>query len=176
MKQFAILLPVAVCLLLAFQTQAAAQNRDRTIEDSWDRARTQPKEEAAPLRTPPAETPLAPQNVHPTPGGDFPTWDKKSIGTKPWPGAPRAGRAHNLREENTMLIDSLAGLYCLSSSYIAGLRQRNDVTQPSPVTPAGKDFQYKKEAPVPAATGQESADALHRELLLLLERCLNSKQ
>jgi hypothetical protein len=183
MKQVVVFLLAIVCFFLAMHVQAVAQTHDRSIEDSWERSATTPLETPRSASTTPRSASTTPPpslwDVHPAPGTGYPSWD--ASGPAPaatWPGPSAAApTGRNLAGTNSALIDSLSNLYCVSSTFITSLRNRNELARGA-VAPAaaGKDFQYKTAPAVEIPTGTESADALHRELLLLLERCLYGRQ
>ena len=146
-----------------------AQAQQGTIESSWNRV---PRQEA-PRKDVPKQVVIEEQRVPRTPPPAGSVWDtERSMTSRPWPLPPNPG-PRDYYTANIAVIDSLARLYCLSAGYVSGLRQRNEeCLTPTPGT-APRDFNYQGQQPAPAA--RPSAQALHRELLQLLERCLSPR-
>ena len=171
-------------LLLCALGSASAQ--DGSIEKSWGTSSSEKKTEPM-QRTTPAP---APQQR-----GDkdsYPTWDKKrQSDIKPWRpqnAVPQqqyqqplqsAAPARGYYTQNKMIIDSLGTLFCLSSSYIRSLTNRNEAGRtfevPAQKAPDAKqgDFQYRGDA-VETKKPQlaDPLAALNTELQRLLEQCL----
>jgi hypothetical protein len=118
-------------------------------------------------------TPPPPAHRHVVVEGDYPTeaWEKQRSGeSRPWPRLSSHPTTNEYYNVNTAVIDSLAHLYCLSANYIGTLRVRNDQALQSR-EPDGRQFDYDGK-PAASKHGQQSLQALHKELLHLLDRCL----
>jgi hypothetical protein len=172
-KLFPLALLCLTCLSI-LPSVIRAQSRDESIQSSWDRA----AREKNPTVQPQTQEP----NIFLRREGDqYPDWDKrKASEAKAWPAQAKVGAPRDYQTANTQLIDSLSSLYCLSSNYIAMLRHRNESVRPAaPSAPPLREFTYTapqgQETTRKPASGQESPDALNRELLQLLERCLSNK-
>lgn len=139
------------------------QSQGGTIEDSWNRA---PQPAPRVVTPPPAPRPAVVD-------GDYPkeAWEKqRSSDSRPWPKLSSSPTTNEYYNVNTAVIDSLAHLYCLSANYIGTLRVRNEQALQSR-EPHGRDFDYDGK-PAASKHGQQSLQALHKELLHLLDRCL----
>ena len=171
-----------LCALLVCTT-ALLHAQDGSIEKSWNKAQTEKKSEPMQRATPAPATPRVERD-------SYPTWDKKrESDTKPWrqQNAPpqqtlpqqQSAPVRGYYAQNKIMIDSLSNLFCLSSSYIRSLTNRNEAgrtvetpVQKTPETRQG-DFQYRGDAaetktPVLA----DPLAALNTELQRLLEQCL----
>jgi len=148
-----------------------AQNRNGSIEDSWERAPKEIKEKPVEQHYQQHETAVQKNSVEP-----YPIWDKpRSSLSRPWPYIPENPTKKDYFSANSVLIDSLTNLYCLSTNYIKSLSNRNNVgLAPPPPPPTRKDFSYKQSEPPAKGTIQasESLEALYKELLQLLDQCL----
>lgn len=107
----------------------------------------------------------------------YQAWEQqRSKESNPWPYLPKSPTPQNYYKANTLVIDSLESLYCLSSNYLKSLRARNDgAYKSSPSPPPAKEFVYtpptgKHDAPI-----QESLSALHKELKSLLHNCVHGR-
>ena len=161
---------LAVCLIFAYlgSNRSQAQSHDGSIEDSWNRAAREPK--PLPLDTrrqsPPPETREQQR---------YTTWERiRPEQSRPWPFLPKNPSTDQYYTANKALIDSLSNLYCLSANYITTLTNRNEAAMRPASTPqVKKDFHYdsgtdmRRQSPP-----SESLDALHKELMQLLDRCL----
>ena len=164
MKTPILFIAMLACLLAA--SNAFAQS----IEESWMSA---PKE-----KTPPARQSTQ-QSAQPFLQTDrqYRAWDRRVEGTdRTWtPRKPAVTVPGDYYTSNGQLIDSLTTLYCLSSNYLTTLRNRNEAARSGvvPAAPTPRDFHYQQSVPghtpIP---GRESPEALHKELLQLLEQCL----
>lgn len=160
------ILLLAMLATLAIVQDTRAQSRDGSIEESWM---------SAPKERPPAAR--QPEQPFLQPDRQYRAWDRRAEQTeKTWtPRKPVVAVPGDYYTSNGRLIDSLATLYCLSSNYLVTLRNRNEASRAGvlPASPLPKDFHYQQ--PVPEHTpipGRESPEALHKELLQLLEQCL----
>ncbi|MBL0175818.1 MAG: hypothetical protein IPP94_11215 [Ignavibacteria bacterium] len=166
---------VTAALILAalVLSPAAARAQDGSYEKSWNNAGSEKK--AEPM-----------QRVTPAPArqgekATYPVWDKaRQSDVKPWRPAPSAQPAPAPRGyygENRMLIDSLSNLFCLSTSYLRSLTNRNEAARLSAVAPPPErdpnDFQYRNE-PADRKRPQmvDPLATLNSELQRLLEQCL----
>jgi len=162
---------ICLCLLLlpAISATLRAQSRKGTVEASWDNAVY-----GDPIRTAPAtpERDVVPPRMHEAPGAT--AWDVKRSGmTRPWPVLPANPTFRDYHYANTMVIDSLSHLYCLSPGYVTTLRSRNDGAWQA--VPEGKerDFNYNDSGRHSTReANRPSLQALYKELLQLLDRCL----
>ncbi len=141
------------------------QGNEGTIEASWNRAKSSP---------PPAERVViqAPRReVRESAEYRTEAWDShRRAASRPWPVLSSHPTAQEYYDVNTAVIDSLSHLYCLSSNYIGTLRIRNQQALQGK-EPQLRQFDYDGK-PAAASSGQPSLQALHKELLQLLERCL----
>jgi hypothetical protein len=159
------LLCTAICLMLCAPSTTRAQSRDGSIGDSWLNT---PKEKPAATK---ADQPFL------QPDKQYKAWDQRpQEPARTWtPKKQPAPLSGDLYSSNSRLIDSLTTLYCLSSNYLSTLRNRNEATRgtvPTPL-PQPKDFSYQQSAPEQKPLpGRESPEALHKELMQLLEQCL----
>jgi hypothetical protein len=174
----------ACALLLCAAGSASAQ--DGSIEKSWGKSSSEKKAEPMQRATP------APAPQQRGDKDSYPTWDKtRQSDIKPWRqqnAAPQqqyqqqqqsAAPARGYYAQNKMMIDSLTNLFCLSSSYIRSLTNRNEVGRtfeaPAPKSTDAKqgDFQYRGDA-VETKKPQlaDPLAALNTELQRLLEQCL----
>lgn len=151
-----------------------AQTQEGSIEASWNRASSAPApgDRVVPP-PPPARKVVVEEKVRQDADMRYPetAWDKERSGTsRPWPVLSANPTQNEYFDVNTAVIDSLAHLYCLSAGYIGTLRIRNQQALQSK-EPHAREFDYNG-APVPSGQGRQSLQALHKELLLLLDRCL----
>jgi hypothetical protein len=175
----------ALACAIVLLASASASAQDGSIEKSWGKSSSEKKTEPMQRTTPSP----APQQR-----GDkdsYPTWDKtRQSDIKPWrtqntpPATPlqqqSAAPARGYYSQNKMIIDSLGNLFCLSSSYLRSLTNRNEAGRtfeaPAPKTPDTKqgDFQYRGDSPTEAKKPQlaDPLAALNTELQRLLEQCL----
>jgi hypothetical protein len=167
MKRFYFISGMFVLCLLFPAEYAFSQVREGTIEHSWKRAAQEVR------TTPPAHRYVAP---HPRQVEQqrATAWDAaRSPETRPWPMLPPDPGPKDYHAVNTAVIDSLSQLYCLSPGYVTTLRVRNDEAYHG--APAGREreFSYTQSGP-PAAreANRPSLQALYKELLQLLDRCL----
>ncbi|MDT8324244.1 MAG: hypothetical protein RRA94_09040 [Bacteroidota bacterium] len=158
------------CMLSLFMLPAvvSAQAPDNSIEASWERAATTPPVERRVQPTPPA--PKVDDK-----GMEYGSsaWDASRKETsRPWPTLSTSSTAKEYFEANTAVIDSLSRLYCISSNYITTLRIRNQQSMQGD-DPQLRAFSYEgARRPAPTAEARPSVQALHKELMQLLERCL----
>jgi hypothetical protein len=163
------------CIRIAFSTflltmfllpsLSFGQGNEGTIEASWNRAPSAPTERVV--------TPPAPAKKSETRDMSYTktAWEsQRTNASRPWPALSANPTAKEYFDVNTAVIDSLSHLYCLSSNYIGTLRIRNQQAMQSK-EPSMRQFDYDGK-PVPASSGQPSLQALHKELLQLLDRCL----
>lgn len=154
---------------------SSAQTQDGTIEASWKRASSAPSpgERVVPP-PPPTREAVKPRPVQNEPEGtQYPeaAWEKQRTGTsRPWPVLSAHPTQKEYFDVNTAVIDSLAHLYCLSANYIGTLRIRNQQAVQGQ-EPGARQFDYDGK-PAASTQGRQSLQALHKELLLLLDRCL----
>ncbi|HOJ04950.1 MAG TPA: hypothetical protein PK916_13205 [Bacteroidota bacterium] len=156
-------------LALLLTPSLRAQAQQGSIESSWNRA---PRQEA-PRKEAPKQVIIEEKRVQRTlpPAGSV--WDnERSATSRPWP-LPSNPGPRDYYTANTAVIDSLARLYCLSPGYVSSLRLRNEECMSTTPGNAPKDFSYQGQKPQAAA--RPSVQALHRELLQLLERCLSPR-
>jgi hypothetical protein len=187
------MLTTGVCAL-AFLALAATSARAQsgTIENSWKKAGTetvQPapapkvKDVARPAAAWPYSAPrstAAPATKTGTTGtAASSVWDKgRADKSRPWPYVPGGSSSSQYYSANTQLLDSLGALYCLSAGYLESLRRRNEgpatTTIPAQAT---RDFAYDKTSPAsaPASDRRAELEALYRELLGLLDRCMGNR-
>lgn len=161
-----------ICFFVFAQVNVQAQSASPgSIESSWNNA---PKKHVE-------EPTHYPKKVeHPAKGTDaYQAWEKmRSPVSQPWPYLSKSPTPINYYNANSLIIDSLQSLYCLSTNYIRTLRSRNEGAyksmQPPPPLPK-KDFQYK-DSKVPYykndAGNRESLSAFYKELQNLLQNCL----
>ncbi|MCB2204416.1 hypothetical protein KQI65_06665 [bacterium] len=168
MNRLRVTLTVSMLTLLLFPLLAHAQTKDNSIEASWERASS----------TPPRETrvqPAPPAPVERSEGLKYEdtAWDaSRSEKSRPWPKLTSSSTAKEYFDANAAVIDSLSHLYCLSSNYISTLRIRNQQAMQDR-DPQLDEFDYEEgQQPVPSADARMSVQALHKELMQLLERCL----
>ncbi len=103
-----------------------------------------------------------------------PWQQSRSEESYPWPALPPRPGALDYHKANTMLIDSLTNLYCLSTNYLRYLRQRNDLAMSLPKAPAKKEFAYTPEARIPEGV-REQLKELYDELQTLLVQCIEGR-
>ena len=160
-------------ILVLVPARSSAQTQDGTIEASWNRASSAPAQRVLPPPSP------APQAVKPRPESRsddrdrYPesAWEKeRGTQSRPWPTLSANPTQNEYFQANTAVIDSLAHLYCLSANYLGSLRMRNQQALQSH-EPGARQFDYDGR-PAPSAQGRQSLQALHKELMLLLDRCL----
>lgn len=169
-----ILLPLIVlAVLVLLPAVGIAQHSDGSIESSWENPRLYQPPAKVHAERPPAPHVAAPSGTD----GYLPAWDRsRSPESRPWPYAQRQPLIKgDYYSSNAMLIDSLTSLYCLSSGYVKTLSNRNESGRavPSPAPPQKKEFSYDQAPPAAKPSpARESLEALHRELLLLLDQCL----
>lgn len=160
-------------LVVLLPAHSSAQDRGGTIESSWDRAATTPAPRVVPP-PPPVREAVKPRPVaEPETGTRYPegAWEKERGATsRPWPTLSANPTQKEYHEANTAVIDSLAHLYCLSANYLGTLRIRNQQALQSQ-EPSSRQFDYDGR-PAPSGQARQSLQALHKELMLLLDRCL----
>jgi hypothetical protein len=165
---FAMLFPL-LCFLCS---TAHSQGQDGTIQSSWERAASvAPVERVTP--SVPARQYRQPQTERSTPVS--PWKQGRDSDSRPWPALSSTSTPRDYFDANTVVIDSLARLYCLSSNYIGTLRIRNEQAMQG-FEPQVRDFNYQRDAAAtggqPTGHGRQSVRMLHKELLQLLDRCL----
>lgn len=92
-----------------------------------------------------------------------------------WPSLPAQPTVRDYHAANAQVLDSLTTLYCLSANYLRALHARNDAGLTAQGAPDGRDFSYQQRGAAPAASARPSLDALHRELLELLDACVRPR-
>ncbi|MBR9976048.1 MAG: hypothetical protein KFF77_10740 [Bacteroidetes bacterium] len=152
-----------------------AQTPDGTIEASWNRAPSAHSSRHHVVPPPPptreAVKPRPVRGEHADAEYTDGAWEKQRGGTsRPWPSLSAHPTQHEYYDVNTAVIDSLAHLYCLSTNYIGTLRIRNQQAHQGQ-EPAARQFDYDGK-PAASTQGRQSLQALHKELLSLLDRCL----
>ena len=161
-----ILTCISMVCLLAGSSVATAQSHEGSIGDSWNSA---PKEKA----------PAGAKQTQPFLQGEkqYQAWEHRAQESqKTWTQKSQPiPMSRDYYTTNSRLIDSLSTLYCLSSNYLTTLRNRNEATRSGvPASPPQpKDFSYQQSVQEHTALpGRESPEALHKELLQLLDQCL----
>ena len=164
MKSF--LFFMSVLAFLTCNLVAVAQSREGSIGDSWNSA---PREKST----------VDTKQPQPFLQGEkqYRAWEHRVEETqRTWTTKPQQSPIpRNQQSTNSQLIDSLSTLYCLSSNYLATLRNREEASRMTvPSAPSRpKDFSYQQGPPdYKPLPGRESPEALHKELLQLLEQCL----
>lgn len=156
--------------LLFLPSIGYGQAQDGTIESSWNRPSSTPATRISPAPRVQPVTPRAQPSTGEAAYSDQ-AWDaQRQPASRPWPTLSSRPTTQEYYTVNTAVIDSLAHLYCLSTNYIGTLRLRNEQALQSK-EPQSRDFNYDGK-PAASRHGQQSLQALHKELLLLLERCL----
>lgn len=177
-----------VFMIFCFSGVMQAQNYDDSIEDSWNRAARHKTQKA----TQQQETERRQQNAY--------DWTKRTQRQQqqiPPPTAfsrmPANATAADYYYANNALIDTLKNMYCVSTTYLRTLRNRNEaanVAVPKEVVAPkeepkdqGDGFTYEKDnwrkeqqtaKPAPAPDINLSAlSTLNQELFQLLDKCLN---
>lgn len=167
-----------VFALLCLPAIGFGQAQDGTIEASWNRPSPTPAPRVQPA--PSREQARSREQTAPSPRRGTAddakysehAWDKqRHPSSRPWPALSARPTVQEYYTVNTAVIDSLAHLYCLSTNYIGSLRLRNEQALQSKEQPHARDFNYDG-TPAAPRHGQQSLQALHKELMLLLERCL----
>lgn len=162
MLKSGILLTAISVFVMLLPSTLHAQSRPGTVGDSWKSAPAQSTQGKAPAT-----------------GTDAAAWNKeRTSSSRPWPQLPEKPMSSDYYKVNTMVIDSLSRLYCVSSSYLHTLRQRNEKASSKPAVSSkdGQGFQYNQPtAAAPPPQGHESPQALYRELTSLLDRCLHGR-
>lgn len=92
-----------------------------------------------------------------------------------WPSLPAQPTLRDYHAANKQVLDSLTTLYCLSANYLRALHVRNDAGLSAQAPADGRDFSYQQRGAAPAASARPSLDALHRELLELLDACVRPR-
>lgn len=147
-------------------------------------AQTQPRDDAGrTVRSTPGTEKAVPSGttVTPPPSSRAPlpesgAWQSGRRTTQvPWPSLPAHPTVQDYHAANGLVLDSLTSLYCLSTNYLRALRARNDAGLSAQTPAGGKDFAYQQRSAAPAASARPSLDALHRELLDLLDSCIRPR-
>ncbi|MCZ7555315.1 MAG: hypothetical protein M5R41_02780 [Bacteroidia bacterium] len=169
MKRITAFIALFVVSLLLLPRLSLAQAREGTVEASWNRA-----EKSGQYHTPPASTPRSIDSYRQQEKHTATAWEKqRSKATHPWPNLPANPTAHDYHSVNTAVIDSLSHLYCLSPGYITTLRGRNDDAMKAIPGSGERDFSYTEGNRTAAKeASRPSLQALYKELLQLLDRCL----
>jgi hypothetical protein len=155
--------------LLMLPAVLSAQS-DNSIEASWERAAT--KSPVPRQRVQPPPPPVQDARSEGMEYGKTAWDDGRKESARPWPTLSATSTAKEYFDANAAVIDSLSSLYCLSSNYIVTLRMRNQQSMQGE-DPQLRDFNYEGEQqPAPPASARPSVQALHKELMQLLERCL----
>jgi hypothetical protein len=177
--------------VFCFSSSLQAQNYDDSIEDSWNRAARHKSQDA----TQQQNTERKQQDAYDWTKGQQ---QKQQIEKQSPPPAtlsrmPANATAADYYYANNALIDTLTSMYCVSTTYLRTLRNRNEaanVAIPKEVAPPKEDpkpegdrFKYEKdnwrkkqqtEKPAPAPNINLSAlSTLNQELFQLLDKCLN---
>ncbi|MFA6233693.1 MAG: hypothetical protein WC824_05805 [Bacteroidota bacterium] len=165
MNSSRIVFSTLVLALFLIPSLSFGQGNEGTIESSWNRPSSAPAERVV----------SPPRAVVKSSGEDMDysrnTWDRgRSESSRPWPKLSSNPTTQEYYDVNTAVIDSLSHLYCLSSNYIGTLRIRNQQAMQMK-DPQMRQFAYDGK-PVAASSGQPSLQALHKELMQLLDRCL----
>jgi hypothetical protein len=165
MNSIRIALSALLLTILLLPSLSFGQSNDGTIEASWNRPATVPAERVVPYPPPAVNSSASGMEYTRT------AWERRRTGSsRPWPKLSANPTTQEYFDVNTAVIDSLAHLYCLSSNYIGTLRIRNQQALQSK-DPQMRQFAYEGK-PAPASSGQPSLQALHKELMQLLDRCL----
>lgn len=138
-----------------------------SIEASWENApRHKPVDPPVVKKTKPV--PKAP--------AIYPVWDaRRAFESQPWPYVPKSATAAQYYAANTMIIDSLQSLYCLSTNYIRSLQARNEGAYRAIQPERKKEFQYTPEQTKPMrheSIVRESLAGIYKELQELLHNCI----
>lgn len=169
MNRLRVTLTTSLLTLLLLPMLAHAQAPDNSIEASWERASSTPPRETRVQPPPPAPKVRSEGLKYEDTAWDA-SRDEKS---RPWPTLTSSSTTKEYFDANTAVIDSLAHLYCLSSNYISTLRIRNQQAMQDRDPQQLDEFDYENGTdPVSAADARMSVQALHKELMQLLERCL----
>ncbi len=143
--------------------------QESTIEQSWEHPAPRKHVDKSTYKPFAGETTTNPANERYNP------WQQsRSVESYPWPNLPPRPGALDYHKANTMLIDSLTNLYCLSTNYLRYLRQRNDLTVSLTKTSAHKEFSYTKGAPIPESVRVQLKE-LYDELQTLLVQCIEGR-
>jgi len=147
-----------------------AQAREGTVESSWNRAPSHGDVYRGTPVVPPKAPPLrvASEPVKAT------AWDATpGRSTKPWPVLPANPSLRDYHEANVVVIDSLSHLYCLSPGYVTTLRSRNEEAWQGLPQSNERDFNYNDGGNrATREVNRPSLQALYKELMQLLDRCL----
>ncbi len=165
MNSIRIAISAFLLTLFLLPSMSYGQSNDGSIEASWNRSSSAPAERVV---YPP---PPAAKSTGSEAGYTKTAWETQRTGpSRPWPTLSARPTTQEYFDVNTAVIDSLSHLYCLSSNYIGTLRIRNQQALQSK-EPRLRQFDYDGK-PTAASSGQPSLQALHKELLQLLDRCL----
>jgi hypothetical protein len=168
MKRITVAIALFAVSLLLLPQVSPSQAREGTVEASWNRA-----ERSGQYLAPPVSAPRHVESQRQTERHTATAWEmQRSKTTHPWPSLPANPTPRDYHLVNTAVIDSLSHLYCLSPGYITTLRSRNDdAIQATPAT-RERDFSYSEGSRATAKeANRPSLQALHKELLQLLDRC-----
>lgn len=170
-----------MAILLLLPALSLAQHHKGTVAESWDNASPASAEKASVV-------PL--QKTAETVGSDTSPWNKqRRPESRAWPALSTNATGGDYFKANTMVIDSLARLYCLSSNYLETLRKRNE--QAAGTTndhgSSRRDFNYNSASPATTGSYQSSSgnksavgnksslQVIYKELNGLLDRCLHGR-
>ncbi len=166
MNRHRVMLFISMLALLMLPAVVSAQSSDNSIEASWERAET-----PAPQR-PYVQPAPQPQKSDGLKYQETAWGSKRSKSSRPWPKLTSSSTVKEYFDANNAVIDSLSNLYCLSTNYVSTLRIRNQQSMQGRDSQL-RDFNYEEgQQSVPPSTARTSVQALHKELMQLLERCL----
>jgi len=158
---------ISMLTLFMLPAVVSAQSSDNSIEASWERAETPPPQKQ--------QVQSAAQPLRQSEGLKYQktAWgSKQSESSRPWPKLTSTSSAKEYFDANNAVIDSLASLYCLSTNYVSTLRIRNQQSMQGRDSQL-RDFNYEGgQQPALPPSARTSVQALHKELMQLLERCL----
>ncbi len=169
MKRFPVSISLLILSVLFAANNISAQPREGTVEASWKRA-AQGESMSPSYRVQEQSKTVAPRVEAPR----ATAWDeKRSAETRPWAALPANPTPRDYHSVNTVVIDSLSHLYCLSPGYVTTLRSRNEEAFQGGATAREREFSYSEGGrAVTRETNRPSLQALYKELMQLLDRCL----
>ena len=158
----------ALLLLFALAYTSSAQTSPGSIQASWDKSTKAKQAEMKPAPTVQRTAKKSDQA--------YTSWEKQRVSeSQPWPYLPKTPTSQQIFSANTMVLDSLQNLYCLSTNYLRSLRARNDAAYRASQPEQKKDFHYTPPAQQSVRNEtviKESLSALHKELMQLLNNCI----
>lgn len=105
----------------------------------------------------------------------YPAWESsRSPVSKPWPALPPAPTVADYHAANTLLIDSLQTLYCVSTNYLRALRSRNESLASAREPDARRQFNYRTQTAYPT-NSKDALAFLFQELQTLLHNCVHGR-